>query len=77
MSFVLKRTRRSGQALTTQGNKNLGLFFAFYCIIDCRLFHSLKTGRRCVSVFTNFICSLLVGLLSALFSYWLNNRNKK
>ncbi|HAQ0242882.1 TPA: type I toxin-antitoxin system Fst family toxin, partial [Enterococcus faecium] len=27
-------------------------------------------------VFTNFICSLLVGLLSALFSYWLNNRNK-
>ncbi|WP_373419666.1 type I toxin-antitoxin system Fst family toxin, partial [Enterococcus faecium] len=26
-------------------------------------------------VFTNFICSLLVGLLSALFSYWLNNRN--
>ncbi|WP_127463375.1 type I toxin-antitoxin system Fst family toxin [Enterococcus faecium] len=26
---------------------------------------------------TNFICSLLVGLLSALFSYWLNNRNKK
>ncbi|HAP8309279.1 TPA: type I toxin-antitoxin system Fst family toxin, partial [Enterococcus faecium] len=22
-------------------------------------------------------CSLLVGLLSALFSYWLNNRNKK
>ncbi|MHA4861289.1 type I toxin-antitoxin system Fst family toxin [Enterococcus faecium] len=23
------------------------------------------------------ICSLLVGLLSALFSYWLNNRNKK
>ncbi|WP_422851363.1 type I toxin-antitoxin system Fst family toxin [Enterococcus avium] len=28
-------------------------------------------------VFTNFICSLLVGLLSALFSYWLNNRNKK
>ncbi|HCR4999033.1 TPA: type I toxin-antitoxin system Fst family toxin [Enterococcus faecium] len=28
-------------------------------------------------VFNNFICSLLVGLLSALFSYWLNNRNKK
>ncbi|NTP74511.1 type I toxin-antitoxin system Fst family toxin [Enterococcus faecium] len=28
-------------------------------------------------VFTNFICSLIVGLLSALFSYWLNNRNKK
>ncbi|HFJ7834277.1 TPA: type I toxin-antitoxin system Fst family toxin, partial [Enterococcus faecium] len=26
-------------------------------------------------MFTNFICSLLVGLLSALFSYWLNNRN--
>ncbi|HAP6843856.1 TPA: type I toxin-antitoxin system Fst family toxin [Enterococcus faecium] len=23
------------------------------------------------------MCSLLVGLLSALFSYWLNNRNKK
>ncbi|HFQ8122353.1 TPA: type I toxin-antitoxin system Fst family toxin [Enterococcus faecium] len=28
-------------------------------------------------MFTNFICSLLVGILSALFSYWLNNRNKK
>ncbi|HFM5490310.1 TPA: type I toxin-antitoxin system Fst family toxin [Enterococcus faecium] len=28
-------------------------------------------------MFTNFICSLLVRLLSALFSYWLNNRNKK
>ncbi|MGK3830719.1 type I toxin-antitoxin system Fst family toxin [Enterococcus faecium] len=28
-------------------------------------------------MFTNFICSLLVGLLSALFSYWLNKRNKK
>ncbi|NRC76105.1 type I toxin-antitoxin system Fst family toxin, partial [Enterococcus faecalis] len=28
-------------------------------------------------VFTNFICSVLVGRLSALFSYWLNNRNKK
>ncbi|WP_435740233.1 type I toxin-antitoxin system Fst family toxin [Enterococcus faecium] len=28
-------------------------------------------------MFTNFICSLLVGLLSSLFSYWLNNRNKK
>ncbi|WP_414650455.1 type I toxin-antitoxin system Fst family toxin [Enterococcus faecalis] len=28
-------------------------------------------------MFTNFICSVLVGRLSALFSYWLNNRNKK
>ncbi|WP_154641389.1 type I toxin-antitoxin system Fst family toxin [Enterococcus faecium] len=28
-------------------------------------------------VISNFICSLLVGLLSSLFSYWLNNRNKK
>ncbi|XIP96916.1 type I toxin-antitoxin system Fst family toxin (plasmid) [Enterococcus faecium] len=28
-------------------------------------------------MFTNFICSLLVGVFSALFSYWLNNRNKK
>ncbi|WP_227635361.1 type I toxin-antitoxin system Fst family toxin [Klebsiella pneumoniae] len=28
-------------------------------------------------MFTNFICALLVELLSALFSYWLNNRNKK
>ncbi|MGX7068102.1 type I toxin-antitoxin system Fst family toxin [Vagococcus fluvialis] len=24
-----------------------------------------------------FICPLLVGLLLALFDYWLNNRNKK
>ncbi|MGX6967302.1 MULTISPECIES: type I toxin-antitoxin system Fst family toxin [Enterococcaceae] len=26
---------------------------------------------------TNFLCSLLAGLLVALFDYWLNSRNKK
>ncbi|MCM2140244.1 type I toxin-antitoxin system Fst family toxin [Vagococcus fluvialis] len=26
---------------------------------------------------TNFLCSLLSGLLVALFDYWLNSRNKK
>ncbi|MGX7015162.1 type I toxin-antitoxin system Fst family toxin [Vagococcus silagei] len=25
----------------------------------------------------NFLCSLLAGLLVALFDYWLNSRNKK
>ncbi|MFW3579310.1 type I toxin-antitoxin system Fst family toxin [Vagococcus fluvialis] len=26
---------------------------------------------------TNFLCTLLAGLLVALFDYWLNSRNKK
>ncbi|MBO0476253.1 type I toxin-antitoxin system Fst family toxin [Vagococcus sp. DIV0080] len=30
-----------------------------------------------VTVITNFLCSLLAGLLVALFDYWLNSRNKK
>ncbi|KAB2124172.1 type I toxin-antitoxin system Fst family toxin [Enterococcus faecium] len=28
-------------------------------------------------MFEQFICSLLVGVCVSLFSYWLNNRNKK
>ncbi|MDT2814859.1 type I toxin-antitoxin system Fst family toxin [Vagococcus carniphilus] len=26
---------------------------------------------------TNFLCSLLVGILITFFDYWLNNRDKK
>ncbi|MBX9039047.1 type I toxin-antitoxin system Fst family toxin [Enterococcus avium] len=29
------------------------------------------------SLFQSFICPLLVGLIVALFEYWLNTKNKK
>ncbi|HBI1562741.1 TPA: type I toxin-antitoxin system Fst family toxin [Enterococcus faecalis] len=29
------------------------------------------------NVFQDFLCPLLVGILIALFEYWLNKRNKK